>query len=415
MKKRLYLFTDCYPYGKGERPFLEPELGALALEFEVVIITQGAERRTAESSFELENGSSVRVICVPPLTSWRLFVAMLSFPLSKLFRWELNALMLDGFSWSRFARCVLEFARARNVEKFCERNGVFSHPEDSVYYTFWFNNEALAVAMRKSANPSIVWVSRIHGYDLYNERNPSGRQPFQRFMLAHVDRLLFLSPLAERYFIENFGSALNDDQFVQLGLGVRDCGKQPSSKAEDSFRLVSCSNMIPLKRINLIVEALALLDGRPIEWIHFGDGESRKAIERQCEELGVSVDIRGHVENQDVMEFYRTSYVDAFITASSTEGMPVSIEEAMSFGIPIIATNVGGIAYQVDANGVLLGANPSAREIADAIDFIRCSDPADIARMRSRSRNLWRTRFDASELREGLLCLLRKVGDVRDW
>ena len=58
---------------------------------------------------------------------------------------------------------------------------------------------------------------------------------------------------------------------------------------------------------------------------------------------------------------------DSFITTSSTEGLPVSIQEAMAAGIPIIGTNVGGIPEMIDGNGVLLSANPSNKEVAEAI------------------------------------------------
>ena len=57
-------------------------------------------------------------------------------------------------------------------------------------------------------------------------------------------------------------------------------------KREAIYRIVSCSNIIPLKRVNLIVGALGKLNKkRPdldIEWIHFGDGEEKDVIEKMA-------------------------------------------------------------------------------------------------------------------------------------
>ena len=61
--------------------------------------------------------------------------------------------------------------------------------------------------------------------------------------------------------------------------------------------------------------------------------------------------------------------VRCFINVSSSEGIPVSIMEVMSFGIPVIGTNVGGVSELVNQeNGHLLSANPAAQEIVSVIE-----------------------------------------------
>jgi glycosyltransferase involved in cell wall biosynthesis len=61
-----------------------------------------------------------------------------------------------------------------------------------------------------------------------------------------------------------------------------------------------------------------------------------------------------------------------FISLSQHEDIPVSILEAFSFGIPVIAANVGGIAevLQNGVNGILLSANPTAAELVEALNFM---------------------------------------------
>lgn len=79
----------------------------------------------------------------------------------------------------------------------------------------------------------------------------------------------------------------------------------------------------------------------------------------------------GFFSNTEVMEFYKTNEYDLFINTSETEGIPVSIMEAMSFGIPVVATDVGGTKEIVidRYNGRLLKKNFQIRELNDLIFF----------------------------------------------
>jgi glycosyltransferase involved in cell wall biosynthesis len=52
--------------------------------------------------------------------------------------------------------------------------------------------------------------------------------------------------------------------------------------------------------------------------------------------------LHGWVDNRDLIEFYRNNPVDIFVNFSTNEGVPVSIMEANSFGIPAVATDVDG-------------------------------------------------------------------------
>lgn len=62
-------------------------------------------------------------------------------------------------------------------------------------------------------------------------------------------------------------------------------------------------------------------------------------------------------QNQQVYDYYKSNKVDVFVNVSYSEGLPVSLMEASSFGIPVIATDVGGSAEIIDKeqkNGFLL-------------------------------------------------------------
>lgn len=103
--------------------------------------------------------------------------------------------------------------------------------------------------------------------------------------------------------------------------------------------------------------------------------------------------------------------VDCFITTSSTEGgNPVSIMEALSFGIPIIATSVGGITEMlIDTENILLPPNPSIEEVADALDNLWSRSLESLTGLRERNRLLWQNCFTAEKNYRTFVALLSEI------
>ena len=130
-------------------------------------------------------------------------------------------------------------------------------------------------------------------------------------------------------------------------LGVFDHGLNPE-KEETEFHIVSCSNIVPVKRVPLLAEAIGKLDFK-VRWTHIGDGPLRSEVEFVAEKYPeyVTCELLGVIPNAQVIRYYAEHHVDLFVNASRSEGVPVSIMEAFSFGIPVIATDVGGL-HQVE-------------------------------------------------------------------
>ena len=112
---------------------------------------------------------------------------------------------------------------------------------------------------------------------------------------------------------------------------------------------------------------------KPLKWVHFGDGDLMSDIKRQINDFqstNFEVDLKGHVLNEEVLNWYGKNEVTVFVNVSESEGIPVSVMEAMSFGIPVIATDVGGNCEIVDAsNGRLIPAQFELSELVEALMF----------------------------------------------
>lgn len=116
----------------------------------------------------------------------------------------------------------------------------------------------------------------------------------------------------------------------------------------------------------------------------------------------------GNVKNSEIMAYYANESVDCFITTSESEGAPVSIMEAMSFGIPIIGTDVGDVGFMVEGNGILLSDNPHVAEISDAIMEIHNETDEHIEQLRKVSLEKWRKYYNAENNSKIVIKLLNE-------
>lgn len=274
-----------------------------------------------------------------------------------------------------------------------------SNEDDEIYlYAYWAYMPAAVAAKIKKRIAVEKFVIRAHGYDLYEERS-NGYLPLRDTIFSVADKIVPISYQGEKYLSERY--PVYADRIQCQHLGTKDNGVQHHTKESSKFRIVSCSNCISLKRIELIIEALSKLEnGSCYEWHHFGDGELLEKLKKMAKDLihnGVSWKFEGRKTNTELMEIYRESYFDVFLNVSETEGIPVSIMEAMSFGIPTIATNVGGTAELVidDLNGCLLTANPSADDVRNAVTKVATMPKNEYETMRKNARVFWSENYNA--------------------
>jgi glycosyltransferase involved in cell wall biosynthesis len=112
------------------------------------------------------------------------------------------------------------------------------------------------------------------------------------------------------------------------------------------------------------------------------------------------------------MQFYRNNPVDVFVNVSQTEGTSVAVMEAISCGIPVVATAVGGNPEIVtEKNGLLLSPNPSATEIANAL-FLFLDNPSSAVSKRIGSRAVWNERYNSERNFPDFISRLKEIREL---
>ena len=351
----------------------------------------------AKTMRELKSGASV----IPVIYRSRLFYLLNSLTVlldSQLYE-EIIALKRSRrLSLNKIVDLFVFLSRAHHEARVVDRALKNEKKDDLLLYSYRFEYQPyVAILLKRKWGGSQHIVSRAHGYDLYEDRHASNYIPLRNYILNHVDYVFPCSKYGEDYMNRNYEKA--KAEIACRYLGTVDCGERTYEKDMDVFRIVSCSNVIKVKRLEKIINALAMIKGIKIEWTHYGDGPLLDEIRKLAKDrLGdnVKAAFPGNVDNRELLRIYGCRDFDIFLNVSSSEGLPVSIMEAMSFGIPCIATNVGGTSEIVnEENGVLLKPDAEANEIAEAVEGIIAMDKDRYLALRARARAFWNSHFNS--------------------
>ena len=121
-------------------------------------------------------------------------------------------------------------------------------------------------------------------------------------------------------------------------------------------------------------------------------------------ETNVTARFTGALAHESVLRFYREHPVDLFVLVSKSEGLPVSVMEALSFGVPAVVTDVGGCAELVcdGENGYVLPADFTDELLRQTIRRAMCATDD----LRAAAFETWRSRFTADNFRQFVQTLL---------
>lgn len=369
MKKKLILITDYYPYTQNET-FLESEIPYLSEAFELSIVSADTVsecvrnfpkdikvyRCTGKSGFSI-------------FDKIRLFLEFV-FSIDGII--EIFTIIKKGKKiHTRFLSSLYYFMQGQSYYERLVYNKIINKRETQIIYSYWSTYRLLGITHNAKKLPNTAIITRLHGYDLYNERMKTGMQPFKSQMEKRLSKVILVADFCRDYYLKNF--CIDTTKVEVMRLGSLQEAILNYKESDEIFTIVSCSNVIPLKRVDLIANAISQINSIRIKWIHFGDGYCMESLKSIISSMSSNIEaiLMGRISNEEVRNYYLNNNIDCFITTSETEGCPVSIMEALSFGIPIIATPVGGIPEMIgNTKNILLSKDPNIIEVVQALHTI---------------------------------------------
>ncbi len=206
-----------------------------------------------------------------------------------------------------------------------------------------------AAASLLSGRPLVCYA---HGSDIcvYAEKSALYRM-LTRFVLGRSRHVFAVSRDIERRLIDRFN--LPKTRISVISCGVDTALFRPLETPAENPRpqLLFVGDMVPAKGVPELIEAAQRLcgTGHDFTLTLIGDGPLREGLTERVAEAGLSdrITFTGTLPRAEVAD--RMRRVDCLVLPSHNEGTPVCVMEALSSGIPVVASMVGGIPDQIEA------------------------------------------------------------------
>ncbi len=267
------------------------------------------------------------------------------------------AFRLGGFDLKKCVYSVIYFAEAVRAGRWMMSQGV----------THFHSHFSTTVALLMTKVFPLTFSTTIHGPEEFVD--PAG------FHLARkIEAALFVCAIS--FFARSQMAQLVPwemwDRFEVAPLGIDSTVYEPAPFREspEPYEIVCVGRLTPFKAQHILLEAVNRLlgEGRNVRLRFVGDGPDRPGLEARIRELGLPdrVVLEGWKNQDEVRKLYRNA--DIFALASSAEGVPVVLMEAMAMRIPCVATRITGIPELIrDGIDGLLVTPSDPDELAGAI------------------------------------------------
>lgn len=404
----LILMTKVFPYGHQEQ-YLLNELPFLVKSFRKVIIVpydeftyRNEENRLSDPSmsiFKINAEAKKHILSLGQklkreVASWRIL-------LFELFKGR------EPGNHLRFFKRNISQLRHSYTAAACLANHLKENtPEKKIFYNYWLHGGVIISKMCASLlNKNIPVISRAHAYDVYHKDwytiFPESKYlflGFESWKVHYIDKIFTISTHGYNHFLKLFPKL--QSKFSISRLGVLSEGEVESTTNNKELLIVTCSNIDANKRVHRIPEIISKLK-HSVRWVHFGKGNDEETNKTKSEikkyGLESSCELKGFVPNAEVRQFYKETKVDLFLNLSRIEGIPVSLMEAASYGIPMLATQtVGNPEIVNNENGFLVDVDFDTSDIAKKLnDFF--NDSISVNTKRANSRQTFLEKYDASK------------------
>ena len=195
----------------------------------------------------------------------------------------------------------------------------------------------------------------------------------------NINRVLFryfnvvpvaLSKEIQRTIQEVYGLPDNRIPVVFNGIDLSRCIVKESYARKDTFTVLHIGRFMDVKNHELLLRSFARFKGQHSDarLQLLGDGELKENMMQLAGQLNITDAVEFAGLHSNVYPWLHNA--DVFILPSKFEGMPMTLIEAMGTGLPIIASNVGGIPDMLSSQKEALLIEPKEEKIIEALEMV---------------------------------------------
>jgi glycosyltransferase involved in cell wall biosynthesis len=230
-------------------------------------------------------------------------------------------------------------------------------------------------------SPTLRIVFTEHGR--LSDAPPSAKRRTANRLLSHAPREVFTvsSELKQHLVAEGFPTGRVNVIYngIDVGavppIGMRARVRRELGVPDDAVVVGTVARLDPVKDIHTLIRAVALRHGTSAQTILLviGDGSERAVLETTAREIGVASSVRFLGHRDDARDLLVAC--DLYANSSISEGISLTILEAMAAGLPVVATRVGGTPEIVDASCGRLVPARDPQALADALTALAADAP----------------------------------------
>jgi glycosyltransferase involved in cell wall biosynthesis len=267
----------------------------------------------------------------------------------------------------------------------------------------------------KTATMRAAVVARLTGTRaIVSTRHGMGPVPFRlrtelKFWITAAvlcDRVVAVCDAARRNMTTGARPVAQKVVTIRNGAHPPRVGEEETAP-KSGFTLVSVGRLVRAKDFDTLLRAVAVARAAVPDlclWI-VGDGDEGQALRQLCTELGLGAAVQFCGERRDVGNWLRAA--DVFVLSSASEGLPISMLEAMAAGLPAIVTEVGALPELVALSraGTTVPARNVERLARAIVEFAHRRH--ELAALGERASSCYRAHFTTERMAAEYLTLYR--------
>ena len=252
----------------------------------------------------------------------------------------------------------VEFNRFKFIRDYCKKNRdvnviVFHHVTSFIFFTMMNKNQNLKLVLFQHNSGDILEMGKKRFPKIKNSLHHKIIENIFLKKINKLNRIVFISNFAKKNFDKKNPKFKNKSEIIINGIPDIDYNIDYNINSDEIIKLITVGTVSKRKGQDIILKALSNLDEKILSNFHLtivGEGPEYNEFKQLASDLNIEKNVlfAGKKEQNEVFKLLKKS--SAFILMSYSEGLPLSILEALRFGLPIITSNVDGCPETVSNN-----------------------------------------------------------------
>ncbi len=222
---------------------------------------------------------------------------------------------------------------------------VFVHRAKPDHVHAHFGDESSNLAMLFSSLSGIPFTFTTHSYDIFE-----GKYDNWKIKSKLAKKHITISKYNRNYIVDRYDVDPKDVAIIHCGIDFSKIPTQGSNPQGN--RIICIARLHEEKGIDVLIRACRCLKDENVDFecLIVGEGPAREALEKQIRQLELKNEVKllGNQTHDQIFALLRQAQVK--VLASRSEGIPVSLMEAMAFRVPVISTRICGIPELINDN-----------------------------------------------------------------